>query len=69
MATKAALSGHKISDEIRSKVALQIGKDADDNIHTIFELLIPGDRPEDAVFISRVWVHDRTGEARVEVDL
>lgn len=64
VATREALLGFPEVRRLLPELVLGILFDGDDRI---FELYIPGDRPEDACVISRVRVDSHTGEAVTEI--
>ena len=64
--TVESLRKYSIPEKVRSKLVLGTFFDKDDRI---FELYIPGDRPEDARVISRVRISTITGEGSIEVFL
>lgn len=63
-ATKAAPSGVAIPQSVRAKLVL--GQQLLDQ-HGVFELYVPGDRPENAKVISVATVDRLTGDVNVEV--
>ena len=64
--TSEALKDYEIPDAMRAKIALGTLFDGEDRV---FELYIPGERPEDAIIISRARINSFTGEGAVEVFL
>ena len=64
--TYETLNDYEIPDDIEAKITLGIGFDGEDRI---FELYIPGERPEDAIVISSARLNSFTGEGTVEVFL
>jgi len=64
--TYEALKDYEIPDEIRTEIALGVFFDGEDRI---FKLYVPGERPEDANFISSARLNSFTGEGTVEVFL
>ena len=61
---REALKTHKIEDELWSQVVLSSGLEGDT---AIFELYIPGERPEDARLISQAVINRYTGRGEVKV--
>ena len=64
--TFEALKGFTIPDEIRDKVTRGV---MFEGIYRLFELYIPGDRPSDAVLISRVRINALSGKAEGPVEV
>lgn len=64
--TREALKKHKITDEFWSQVVLGSGLESDT---AIFELYIPGERPEDARLISQTVINRYTGRGEVKIFL
>ncbi len=58
-ATRTALSGHKMPADIRDNVVLGEFMEGD---FRIFQLYVPGLRPEDGQVVSRVAINTVTGE-------
>lgn len=64
---EALVEYERLSDEAKNKLVLGIGFAGDERI---FQLYVPGERPEEAVVVTRVPVNSITGEASdVEVFL
>lgn len=63
-ANREVLKNYIVPDEIWDGMVLGIFFEDD---YRIFELLVPGERPEDALVISRACVHIITEEVQVEV--
>jgi hypothetical protein len=65
MATRKSLEGYEIPEEIKANLVRGVMFDGDDRI---FELYVPGERPEDAKVISAVRINSLTGDVvRVEI--
>lgn len=64
--TKKTLSNYNIPEDIKKNLVLGTLFDGDDRI---FQLYIPGDRPEEAQVISSVRINAYTGQADIEVHL
>lgn len=64
--TRTSLRQYDIPEDITANLVLGTFFDEDDRI---FELYIPGDRPEDAQVISRVRVNIFSGQATIEIFL
>jgi hypothetical protein len=63
--TRKALADYEIPDWVRHNIILGMAFDGDDRI---FELYVPGERPEDAKVISAVRINSLTGDVvRVEI--
>jgi hypothetical protein len=57
VATVKALEGYPITDEIRKQLVLGVRFEGDTRV---FELYIPGERPQDALLISQATVDRKT---------
>lgn len=64
--TKNTLVNYDIPEDVKNNLVLGTFFDGD---YRIFQLYIPGDRPEDARVISSVRVNALTGQANIEVFL
>ena len=62
--TLEALAGYVIPEEIRSNLILGVQFEGDTRI---FELYVPGDKPSDAVVISKARLNIYSGTGDVEV--
>lgn len=62
--TFAALESYEIPIAYRKELVLG---DLSDGDHHIFELYVPGERPKDAIVISRARIDSVTGEGHVEI--
>lgn len=65
-ATREALTGRCIPEEIRCELVLGTYWDGD---YRLFELYVPGEKPEDARVISKARVHAVTGAVVVDTFL
>jgi hypothetical protein len=64
VATLKALEGYPISEEMRTQLVLGVQFEGDVRI---FELYLPGERPQDALIISEATVHRVTKDVTVRV--
>jgi hypothetical protein len=63
--TRAALEKHpRLPEDVRQQLVLGIGPE-DGNM--VFELYVPGERPQDAVVFARTVLNMETGEGTVQV--
>ncbi|MDR4467887.1 MAG: hypothetical protein MRJ68_06240 [Nitrospira sp.] len=64
--TQTTLANYDIPEDIRQNLILGTIFDGD---FRVFQLYVPGDKPEDAQVISRVRVNAFTGDASIDVFL